>query len=322
MGERYQLHLIALSRRNGHFQHDTRDIDTAIRGRLFLQFIQRIHHRHRGAGHEQRDVLLAVRIDAFVDCRTVSQAQGKAVDLIATAAVLAREIRAFDADRHRLRLDAAGFDAVPPCVRGKQAVPAFQSHEGLGAVEGERLRPGDASGVLCQGFGEGVDRYHKGARVLVSAHSMFAPNDVCIAGDFKTERGIVGHGIGSGEQYQGHFIADDGLGTLDQLLADTQALVVPADGQVREIAAIRMVGQRPGQSHKLAIHPCRQQQARRGKHARDSRELAGGPLDAGVIEHANDVHRIKRKVMTVLDSDVFHWFTSVRRSAWETASAR
>ena len=154
MGERYQLHLIALSRRNGHFQHDTRDIDTAIRGRLFLQFIQRIHHRHRGAGHEQRDVLLAVRIDAFVDCRTVSQAQGKAVDLIATAAVLAREIRAFDAARHRLRLDAAGLDAVLPCVRGKQA----EAHEGLGAVEGERLRPGDASGVLYQCCGEGVDR--------------------------------------------------------------------------------------------------------------------------------------------------------------------
>ena len=234
--------------------------------------------------------------------------------MIATAAALVREIRAFDTARHRLRLDAAGFDAVPPCVGGKQAVPAFQSHLGLGAVEGERLRLGDASGVLCQGYGEGLDGYHKGARVLVSAHSMFAPNDVCIASSFKTERGIVGHGIGSGKQYQGHFVADDGLGALDQLLADTQALVLPVDGQVREITAIRMVGQRPGQAYKLAIHPCRQQQARRGKHARDSRELAGGPLDAGVIEHASDVQRIKRKVMTIFDSDVFHWFTGVRRS--------
>ena len=94
-----------------------------------------------------------------------------------------------------MRLDAAGFDAVLPCVRGKQA----EAHEGLGAVEGEQLRPGDASGVLYQGYREGVDRYHKGARVLACAHSMFAPNDVCIAGEFKTERGIVGHGIGSGE---------------------------------------------------------------------------------------------------------------------------
>ena len=187
MGERYQLHLIALPRRNGHFQHDTRDIDTAIRGRLFLQFVQRIHHRHHGAGHEQCDILLAVHVDTFVDCRTVSQAQDEAVDLIATVAVLAREIRAFDAARHRLRLDAAGFDAVPPCVGGEQAVPAFQSHVGLGAVEGERLRLGDASGVLCQGYGEGVDRYHKCARVFVSAHSMVAPNNACIAGEFKTE---------------------------------------------------------------------------------------------------------------------------------------
>jgi hypothetical protein len=67
---------------------------------------------------------------------------------------------------------------------------------------------------------------------------MFAPNDVCIAGEFKTERGIAGHGIGSGEQYQGHFIADDGLGALDQLLADTQALVLPVDGQVRGFSSV------------------------------------------------------------------------------------
>lgn len=131
MGERYQLHLIALPRRNGHFQHDTRDIDTAIRSRLCLEFVQRIHHRHHGAGHEQRDILLAVRVDAFVDCRTVSQAQDDAVDLIATAAVLAREICAFDAARHRLRLDAAGFDAVPPCVGGKQACLPFSPMWGL-----------------------------------------------------------------------------------------------------------------------------------------------------------------------------------------------
>jgi hypothetical protein len=178
-----------------HFQHGPRHIDTAIGSRLCLEFVQRIHHRHSGAGHEQLDVLLAVRVDALVDCRTVDQAQGEAVDLIAMAAILAREIRAFDAARHRLRLEAAGFDAVPPCFGGEQAVPAFQAHVGLGAVEGQRLRLGDAIGVLCQGFGEGVDRSHKGARVLVSAHSVFAPNDVCIAGSFKTERGIVGHGI-------------------------------------------------------------------------------------------------------------------------------
>ena len=190
---------------------------------------------------------------------------------------------------------------------------AFLAHVGSGAVEGEGLGLGDAAEVLCQGFGEGVNGFHKGARVLGSAHSMFAPNDVCIAGKFKTERRIVGHGIRGGEQYQRHFVANDCLGALDKLFADTQALVLLVYRQVREITAIRIVGQRPGHPHKLAIHPCRQQEARRGKHARDSRDIIGRPLDARLIKDTNDIQRIKRKVMTIFDSDVFHWFTGVRR---------
>jgi len=306
--------VILSSSRNRHFQHGPCDIDTAIGCRLRLELVECIHHRHHGAAHEQLDALPAVRVDALIYGRAFIQAQGDAVELIATAAVLAREIPSFDDARQRLRLDTAGFDAFPPCVIGEQAMAAFQAQLGPGAIEGKGLGLGGVSGVLCQRLGEGVDGFHKGARVLGSAHSMFAPNDVRIAGKFKTERRIVGHGIRGGEQYQRYFVADDGLGALDKLFADTQALVLLVYRQVREITAIRIVGQRPGQPHKLAIHPCRQQEARRGKHARDSREIIGRPLDARFIENTNDIQRIKRKVMTIFDSDVFHWFTGVRRS--------
>lgn len=310
--QQYQVAIDALSRRNRYFQHGPRVAGTTV-SRLRLHLVQRIHHRHRSAGHEQLDVLLAVRVDALVDCRAIGQTQSEAVDLIAAPAILASEIRALDAARQRLRLEAAGFDAFPPLVGGEQAVPAFQAHVGPGAVEGKSLGLGHASGVLCQGFGEGVDGSHKGTSVPGSAHLMFAPNDKSIRGRFKTERRIVGHDIGSGKQYQGHFVADDGLGALDKRFADTHALVLLVYRQIREITAIRMVGQRAGKPHQLAIHPCRQYQARHSKHARDSREVAGGPLDAGLIEDANNVQRIKGKVMTIFDSGVFHWFTDVKR---------
>ena len=38
---------------------------------------------------------------------------------------------------------------------------AFQAHVGSGAVEGEGLGLGDATWVLCQGFGEGVNGFHQ-----------------------------------------------------------------------------------------------------------------------------------------------------------------
>ena len=137
-----------------------------------LEFVQRIHHRHRGTGHEQLDVLPAVRVDALVDGRAIRQAQGEAVDLITTAAVLPREIRALDAARHRLRLDAAGIDAFPPRCRSEQAVPAFQAHVRPGTVEGEGLGLGDPTGVLGQRLGEGVDGFHR-ARVFLQAVAQY-----------------------------------------------------------------------------------------------------------------------------------------------------
>ena len=151
----------ALCRRNRHFQHDPRMADTTVRRRR-LQLIERMDHRHRGAGHEQLDIVLVVRVDAFVGCRAIGQAQSKAVDFIATADVLAREVRALDDARQGLRLQAPGRDAFPPRFGREQAVLAFQAHAGPGTVEGEGLGLGDAAGVFCQGFGEGVDGFHQG----------------------------------------------------------------------------------------------------------------------------------------------------------------
>ena len=146
---------------DGNFQHGPRVIDTTVRRRLRLQLVQRIHHRHRGTGHEQPAVLRLVRVDALVHNRAIRQAQGDAVDLIAAAAVLARERRTFDAARHRLRPEAPGRDAVPPLRGGKQAVAAFQAHVGPGLVEGERPGLGDAAGVPREGAGQGVDGLHE-----------------------------------------------------------------------------------------------------------------------------------------------------------------
>ena len=137
---------------------------------------------------------------------------------------------------------------------------------------------------------------------------MFAPDQVGIAGRLKTERRIVGHGVRSGEQYQRHFVTDDGSRTLDELFADTQALELLVDGQIRQVAAIRMVGQRSRQSHQLILYPCRQQEARRGKHARDSRKIVGRPLDSGPIEDTDDIERIEGKIVTIFYGDVFHGF--------------
>lgn len=50
-------------------------------------------------------------------------------------------------------------------LRKRQAVAAFQAHVGSGAVEGEGLGFGNASGVLCQGFGKGVDAFHKALNI-------------------------------------------------------------------------------------------------------------------------------------------------------------
>lgn len=138
--------------------------------------------------------------------------------------------------------------------------------------------------------------------------SIFAPDDVGIAGRLKTERRIIGHGVRGGEQYQGHFVADDCLRALDKFLANTQALILLVDGQIRQIAAIRIVRQRPGQSHQLIIHPSRQQEARRGEHARDSREIVGGAFDSGLIEDTDNVQRIKGKIVAIFYGGVFHGF--------------
>ena len=139
---------------------------------------------------------------------------------------------------------------------------------------------------------------------------MLAPNHVGIARSFKTERRIVGHGIRGRQQYQGHVVADDGPGAPDKFLADAQALVLLVYRQVREIAAVGIIGQRAGQPHELAIHPCRQQQAGRGKHARDPRQIGRRPLDARLVEDANDIDGVQGEIVTIFYGQVFHGLKS------------
>lgn len=102
----------------------------------------------------------------LVHCRAIRQAQGNAVDLIAAAAVLPREIRSFDDARQGLCLEALGIDAFPPGCGSEQAVAAFQAHVRPGTVEGEGLGFGNTAGIFCQGFGEGIDGFHQVRELL------------------------------------------------------------------------------------------------------------------------------------------------------------